>query len=204
MKKTIITAVLATFLFASCDKDEKFNRMSVTSIVYPDTDPECPEGGHRISEGGDYNDDGYLNPNEVAYSYLICSNSSIDGESTYDLAVESGYEGTLEEWLESIKGLDGTDGIDGTDGEDGADGSDGQDGTNGIDGLDGADGQDGNNGSNGTDGSNGEDGEDNDDDDDDDNNNKVTLCHNNNTLSVNSNAVQAHLNHGDSLGECKD
>ena len=29
----------------------------------------------------------------------------IEGKSAYDLAVEEGYEGTLEEWLESLKGL---------------------------------------------------------------------------------------------------
>jgi len=31
----------------------------------------------------------------------------------------------------------------------------------------------------------------------------VTLCHNGNTITVNQNAVQTHLNHGDTLGECE-
>ena len=30
--------------------------------------------------------------------------SGVDGKTAYDLAVEKGYKGTLEEWLESLKG----------------------------------------------------------------------------------------------------
>ncbi|OKZ02288.1 MAG: hypothetical protein BHV78_05860 [Bacteroides sp. CAG:1060_57_27] len=33
-----------------------------------------------------------------------------DGKSAYELAVENGYQGTLEEWLESLKGSDGANG----------------------------------------------------------------------------------------------
>ena len=33
--------------------------------------------------------------------------SGVDGKTAYDLAVEKGYEGTLEEWLESLKGSNG-------------------------------------------------------------------------------------------------
>lgn len=32
---------------------------------------------------------------------------------------------------------------------------------------------------------------------------KVTVCHNGNTLSVSSDAVQNHVDHGDTLGECE-
>ena len=39
-----------------------------------------------------------------------------DGKSAFELAVEEGYGGTLEEWLESLNGEDGTDGLDGADG----------------------------------------------------------------------------------------
>lgn len=46
--------------------------------------------------------------------------------SAYDLAVAYGFEGTEEEWLESLKGADGKDGQDGVDGKDGADGKDGE------------------------------------------------------------------------------
>ena len=33
--------------------------------------------------------------------------SGVDGKTAYDLAIEKGYEGTLEEWLESLKGSNG-------------------------------------------------------------------------------------------------
>lgn len=39
--------------------------------------------------------------------------SGVDGKTAYDLAVENGYKGTLEEWLESLKGSDGQNGSDG-------------------------------------------------------------------------------------------
>ena len=34
------------------------------------------------------------------------------------------------------------------------------------------------------------------------NNKKITICHKGQTLEVPENAVQAHLNHGDTLGPC--
>ncbi len=46
---------------------------------------------------------------------------SFEGKSAYELAVENGFEGTLSEWLESLKGADGKDGKDGKDGVDGKD-----------------------------------------------------------------------------------
>ena len=39
-----------------------------------------------------------------------------DGLSAYEIAVEEGYVGTIDEWLESLQGTDGTDGTDGEDG----------------------------------------------------------------------------------------
>jgi hypothetical protein len=39
-----------------------------------------------------------------------------DGLSAYQLAVQEGYSGTLQEWLVSLHGRDGTNGIDGNDG----------------------------------------------------------------------------------------
>ena len=45
-----------------------------------------------------------------------------DGKSAYELAVENGYEGSLEDWLSSLEGDDGLDGQDGKDGKDGKDG----------------------------------------------------------------------------------
>lgn len=53
--------------------------------------------------------------------------------------------------------------------------------------------------------------DDNDDDDDDndyeycnDDETKVYICHNGNTICVSINAIQAHLDHGDELGQCSD
>lgn len=45
-----------------------------------------------------------------------------DGKSAYEIARDNGFEGTEEEWLESLKGADGKDGKDGKDGENGKDG----------------------------------------------------------------------------------
>lgn len=44
------------------------------------------------------------------------------GKSAYQIAVENGFEGTVEEWLKSLKGTDGKDGIDGQNGANGKDG----------------------------------------------------------------------------------
>ncbi|MDO4815602.1 MAG: hypothetical protein Q4A83_03225 [Bacillota bacterium] len=52
-----------------------------------------------------------------------------NGKSAYELAVENGYEGTVTEWLASLKGEDG---INGTDGANGINGHDGADGENGY------------------------------------------------------------------------
>ena len=69
-----------------------------------------------------------------------------DGYSAYEVAVKHGFEGTEEEWLESLKGEKGADGtvdfselspeqmesIKGKDGVDGKDGIDGKDGSDGV------------------------------------------------------------------------
>ena len=39
-----------------------------------------------------------------------------DGKSAYEIAVDNGFEGTEQEWLDSLKGKDGQDGQDGQDG----------------------------------------------------------------------------------------
>lgn len=64
---------------------------------------------------------------------VACDNK---GLSAYDLAVQNGFQGTLDEWLESLKGSDGIDGQDGENGKDGKDGKNGADGRHGIDGQD--------------------------------------------------------------------
>lgn len=45
-----------------------------------------------------------------------------NGKSAYEIAVDNGFAGTVEEWLESLKGERGTDGINGIDGQNGTDG----------------------------------------------------------------------------------
>jgi len=70
-------------------------------------------------------------------------NPGTDGASAYELAQALGYEGTLEQWLDSLHGEDGKDGAPGADGKDGIDGKDGANGINGADGAPGKDGEDG-------------------------------------------------------------
>jgi len=68
------------------------------------------------------------------------------GASAFEVAVENGFVGTEQEWLDSLEGPPGTagaDGADGADGVDGAVGADGVDGPVGADGPAGADGVDG-------------------------------------------------------------
>lgn len=44
--------------------------------------------------------------------------SGSDGKSAYDIAVENGFEGDVNAWLNSLKGKDGTNGTNGNDGKD--------------------------------------------------------------------------------------
>src|SRR5699024_7746892 len=44
---------------------------------------------------------------------------ALEGKSAYEQAVENGYEGTEEEWIDSLRGSDGENGIPGKPGEDG-------------------------------------------------------------------------------------
>lgn len=83
-----------------------------------------------------------------------------DGKSAYELAVENGYEGSVTDWLASLKGADGRNGVDGINGKDGVDGKDGINGVDGKDGIDGKDGQPGKDGTNGIDGKDGAPGKD--------------------------------------------
>ena len=62
----------------------------------------------------------------------------VPGDSAYDVAVDNGFVGTEEEWLESLVGPAGSDGTDGTNGTNGTNGSNGTDGADGEDGADGA------------------------------------------------------------------
>ncbi len=99
--------------------------------------------------------------------------SIIHGESAYQIAVENGFEGTEQEWLDSLKGdpftyddftseqlesLTGPAGKDGAPGKDGIDGAPGKDGytpQKGVDYFDGAPGKDGLDGAPGKNGADG-------------------------------------------------
>ncbi|MBQ8388066.1 MAG: leucine-rich repeat protein [Clostridia bacterium] len=63
-----------------------------------------------------------------------------NGKSAYEIAVDNGFEGSEQEWLDSLRGSDGKDG---EDGKNGYNGLDGQKGENGKDGKDGENGKDG-------------------------------------------------------------
>lgn len=79
----------------------------------------------------------------------------VDGLSAYQLAVNAGFVGTLNEWLDSLKGKPGKDGVDGAPGEPGRDGKDGQPGADGKPGKDGTPGQPGRDGKDGQPGADG-------------------------------------------------
>ena len=66
-----------------------------------------------------------------------------DGKSAYQLAVDNGYSGTLEEWLEDLKGEKGDKGDKGDKGEDGAAGEQGPAGSDGAVGPEGPQGPQG-------------------------------------------------------------
>lgn len=55
-----------------------------------------------------------------------------NGLSAYELAVQNGFEGSLDEWLASLKGEDGKSGPRGVAGKDGIDGKDGENGKDGL------------------------------------------------------------------------
>ena len=66
-----------------------------------------------------------------------------DGKSACEIAVEHGYQGTEEQWLESLKGQQGPIGNTGPQGEPGIPGKDGTQGPPGPAGADGARGEQG-------------------------------------------------------------
>lgn len=85
----------------------------------------CKNGNKNDNAGNDNTGN-----NEIVYTI----------ETAYAAAKELGYGGTLEEFLESLKGKDGADGKDGLNGTDGKDGTNGKDGADGKDGTNGKDG----------------------------------------------------------------
>lgn len=65
------------------------------------------------------------------------------GKSAYQLAVQEGFDGTLDEWLASLKGADGKDGETGPEGPRGIQGETGPQGPQGIQGETGPQGEQG-------------------------------------------------------------
>lgn len=65
-----------------------------------------------------------------------------DGKSAYEIAVQEGFVGNVNQWLTSLQGEQGPQGIPGLDGEDGSVGPPGQDGDTGPQGIPGTDGAD--------------------------------------------------------------
>lgn len=92
------------------------------------------------------------------------SDKTIFYTDAYNIALANGFVGSIEDWLESLKGKDGytpvkgVDYFDGSPGKDGADGQPGKDGYTPIKGVDYFDGQDGQPGKNGSPGKDGADG----------------------------------------------
>jgi len=66
-----------------------------------------------------------------------------DGKSAYEIAVEEGFVGTVDQWLESLVGEPGPQGDPGAAGEDGAPGAQGVQGIQGVQGVPGATGAQG-------------------------------------------------------------
>lgn len=53
--------------------------------------------------------------------FSACNSNAQDGKSAYEIAVENGFVGTEQEWLQSLVGAQGQDGSNGTNGQNGQD-----------------------------------------------------------------------------------
>ncbi len=132
------------------------------------------EGEETIINYGQEGEQGPVGPPGAAGQDGTDGQDGLDGKSAYELAVENGFNGSEQDWLDSLEGAAGEDGTDGQDGLDGKsayevavengfngseqdwlDSLEGAAGENGIDGADGIDGQDGADGQDGIDGEDG-------------------------------------------------
>lgn len=64
--------------------------------------------------------------------YLLRGDPGPKGDSAYNLAQQDGFEGTVEEWLDSLVGIDGEDGAPGQKGDKGDKGDQGPQGIQGV------------------------------------------------------------------------
>lgn len=78
---------------------------------------------------------------ESTDEFTMLETAIAQAKNAYQIAVENGFLGTVEDWLASLKGEKGADGQDGINGKDGIDGKNGVDGQNGKDGTNGTDGR---------------------------------------------------------------
>ena len=88
------------------------------------------EGGSSDGFSGDYNDlinkptipaaqiqSDWNQQDDTKLDYIKnkpATTNGKDGKSAYELAVDNGYSGTIQQWLDSLKGQDGTNGTNGT------------------------------------------------------------------------------------------
>ena len=95
-----------------------------------------------------------IDVNSITFSdaSVLTSASNLAGQSAYEVAVNNGFAGTEQEWLDSLVGPPGADGAPGADGPQGEQGLPGNDGAPGLDGMNGTNGLDGMNGTNGANG----------------------------------------------------
>ena len=87
-------------------QDSAFNgyrdKLKITKIQEEDSD-RCIQG---------INVEDYMRSHAI--EVLQLNNIIVaDGKSAYELAVEQGFKGTLQEWLKSLQGKDGKDGLSG-------------------------------------------------------------------------------------------
>lgn len=112
-------------------------RLTATSSILPDdiTADEFKEltlsaGGYNIYKN--YAEEACMSETEWLESL---KGKGTDGKSSYELAVEHGYEGTEEQWLASLAGAKGEKGEKGASGSSGSSGSKGDKGDKGDSGL---------------------------------------------------------------------
>ena len=126
------------------------------------------KGADGVTPTVEINTDGYWVINGIVSQYKAIGENGKNGKSAYELAVENGYTGTVQEWLASLVGEAGANGNNGTNGTDGANGKSAYElavehgytgtetewlaslvGATGATGAAGANGQNGQNGANG-------------------------------------------------------
>ena len=84
-----------------------------------------PEGGITVTR------DGIISVDSSKFPDNMKGDPGENGKSAYQIAVDNGFEGSVDDWLASLKGDTGDRGPEGQPGKDGKDGRNGTNGTNG-------------------------------------------------------------------------